>query len=356
MANQDKVRSCLIQALASAAGLDPHANTITDASVFDSLGIDSVDLYTITAELADLLGKDLEATLFWDHETLGEVIAAVAHDGVPLAVKGLLSFADDLTSPITAAVFCIPGIGGHPSAYRDLAQTLELPIPVAGLNFPGPGEAQATLVTPQGLASDLITRVREVQPVGPYRLIGHSYGGIVAFEMAQQLRANGEQLAFVGLLDAYLASGVQRLSFRRRLQTHNRRLQALTGKDRRRYLADRGLELTDRLFGVRGTRLLDATAPFDERLEALMRARSASWSGYVAEPFDGSVTLFRTTKPGDEGFFGVEPTSGWGEVVSDLDLVHIPGAHQDVLEPENLGELVNELRPRLLAGIDAPNP
>lgn len=54
------------------------------------------------------------------------------------------------------------------------------------------------------LASDYIEIIRRHQPQGPYRVAGISFGGIVAYEVAQQLRAMGADVAFVGLIDAIL--------------------------------------------------------------------------------------------------------------------------------------------------------
>src|SRR5205814_7779484 len=60
------------------------------------------------------------------------------------------------------------------------------------------------------LASDYVAIIRQHQPHGPYRIAGMSFGGIVAYEVAQQLRAGGEEVVFIGLIDAILPeSGVR---------------------------------------------------------------------------------------------------------------------------------------------------
>jgi len=69
--------------------------------------------------------------------------------------------------------------------------------PVYGLQLLG---EHATVAD---VAEDLVRRIREIQPVGPYHLLGTSFGGLVAHEMAAQLQEVGEPVALVALLDSY---------------------------------------------------------------------------------------------------------------------------------------------------------
>ena len=52
------------------------------------------------------------------------------------------------------------------------------------------------------MASRYLAAIRSVQPHGPYRLVGYSAGGLIAYAMAEQLIEEGETLAFLGLIDA----------------------------------------------------------------------------------------------------------------------------------------------------------
>lgn len=351
MADRTELRTWLVDTLATAAEID--AAQITDNTFFEVLGIDSVELYTITADLADWLEVDLEATLFWDHERVGEVVDLLAQDEPVVLSERILELNGSLRPPVTSAVFCVAGVRGHPSAYRDLARTLQLPVPVVGLGFPGPDAVGTPSVRPEDLATDLIERMREVQPLGPYRLLGHSYGGIVAFEIAQQLAAAGERVDFLGLLDAYLVSGVTKRAFHQRAHALATIYRGLDKGGRREFMADRRFNLRDRFDGLRVTAPEASDAPFNERLDELSRARSAAWSRYEAKPYDGAATLFRTENPADDGIFDVEPTSGWGAVVADLDVVAAPGRHEDVLEAVHAEEIAAALRPRLMSAFAA---
>ena len=162
-------------------------------------------------------------------------------------------------------------------------------------------------------------------------------------------RANGSTSS--ALLDAYLVSGVTKRAFHRRAAAHASRFRRLDRAGRREYIGDRVFTVRDRFERLRLSEAPDSDAPFNERLDELSRARSAAWSRYDALPYDGSATLFRTANPADDGIFDVEPTSGWGAVVADLEVVPAPGRHEDVLEAMHADEIAAALRPRLMSAL-----
>jgi amino acid adenylation domain-containing protein len=91
----------------------------------------------------------------------------------------------------------------------DLARHLGPIRPIYALSFGLPAMGRDISVSRpdriEDLAAHYIEEMRTVQSHGPYYLIGHSVGGCIAFEMAQQLTEQGEEIAFLGLLDSYPA-------------------------------------------------------------------------------------------------------------------------------------------------------
>jgi thioesterase domain-containing protein len=73
-------------------------------------------------------------------------------------------------------------------------------IPVYALPAP---PADAPLRTVEGMATRLVRMIREVQPSGPYRVAGWSFGGVLAYEVASQLIGRDEIVEFVGMFDSY---------------------------------------------------------------------------------------------------------------------------------------------------------
>jgi amino acid adenylation domain-containing protein len=100
-------------------------------------------------------------------------------------------------------LFFVHAVGGSVTPYAPLAALLGADQPFYGLEHPGLHGDTAARRIPE-IAASYLTAIREVQPVGPFHLGGWSFGGVVAVEMAGQLRAGGEEVALVVVLDAGL--------------------------------------------------------------------------------------------------------------------------------------------------------
>ena len=105
-----------------------------------------------------------------------------------------------------APLFCVPGAGASVTVFHALAQSLDARLPVHGLQPRGLCGRLAPHVDVESAARAYIRAMREVAPRGPYRLLGHSYGGWVALEMARQLEAAGERVASLVVLDSRVPS------------------------------------------------------------------------------------------------------------------------------------------------------
>jgi pimeloyl-ACP methyl ester carboxylesterase len=97
--------------------------------------------------------------------------------------------------------FCIHGAGGNVLIYRDLSQNLGPDQPFYGLQSPGLDGSRPPLTRIEEMATLYVKEMRKVQPYGPYFLGGYCMGGTIAYEMAQQLRAQGQQVALLALFD-----------------------------------------------------------------------------------------------------------------------------------------------------------
>ena len=103
-------------------------------------------------------------------------------------------------------MFFVPDAWGQLNLYAGLVEQLATDRPVLGLQLPLV-DADGRHRTIEEVAADALAQLREVQPDGPYSLIGYSFGGLVAYEMAPRLRAAGEAVAYLGLLDARPPAG-----------------------------------------------------------------------------------------------------------------------------------------------------
>ncbi len=106
-----------------------------------------------------------------------------------------------------APLFCVPGAGASVTAFAALAQQLDGSVPIHGLQPRGLCGQLVPHASVEAAAAFYLAAVREVAPRGPYRLLGHSFGGWVALEMARQLEQAGEQVALLAVLDSDAPAG-----------------------------------------------------------------------------------------------------------------------------------------------------
>ncbi|WBU50059.1 amino acid adenylation domain-containing protein [Kosakonia pseudosacchari] len=100
-------------------------------------------------------------------------------------------------------LFCIPGAGASAFSFLDLVGFLPAKLPVYALQARGLTNVKTMPhLTIEETARDYICAIRERQPSGPYHLIGHSFGGWIAFEIALQLQAQGEMVADLIIIDS----------------------------------------------------------------------------------------------------------------------------------------------------------
>ncbi|GLZ32193.1 hypothetical protein Lesp02_43810 [Lentzea sp. NBRC 105346] len=101
------------------------------------------------------------------------------------------------------AVFCVHPAGGLSWCYAGLIKHLQGEHPIYGLQARGLDTDEQLPGSFADMADDYLRLMREVQPTGPYHLVGYSSGGILAHTMAARLEAAGEQVGLVAILDTY---------------------------------------------------------------------------------------------------------------------------------------------------------
>ncbi|MEV6133408.1 amino acid adenylation domain-containing protein [Streptomyces violaceusniger] len=116
----------------------------------------------------------------------------------PLAVMLELRAGGDHTP-----LFCVHPAAGISWVYGGLLQHLDAAHPVYGLQARGLTDPAARPLTVQEMAGDYLARLRAVQPHGPYRLLGWSFGGVIAHALATGLQARGEEVELLAVLDGY---------------------------------------------------------------------------------------------------------------------------------------------------------
>ncbi|MFF2078108.1 amino acid adenylation domain-containing protein [Kitasatospora sp. NPDC058162] len=180
---------------------------------FFALGGDSLRSVQIVGRAAKA-GLTLSLADVFTHKTVA-ALAAVARPAGPGPVgggAGIGRLPAALLEPVLAIrpgggaepLFCVHGGVGFGLPYAELAAHLDPDRPVHALQSEGIAAPAGQWRKPVGvreLATEYLARIRAVQPHGPYHLLGWSFGGLVAHELAVQLRAAGEPVAFLAALD-----------------------------------------------------------------------------------------------------------------------------------------------------------
>ena len=157
----------------------------------------------LMARIEKRLGTTLPLAALFSAPTL-EALAALTETsgGHPAGRKGRGSLV--AIKPATnrdtdqASFFCVHPIGGNVLCYLDLARHLAPDQPFYALQTPDDRPPAKSI---EEMAARYLAEVRRVQPQGPYRLGGWSMGGLVAFEMARQLAAEGQEPELLALID-----------------------------------------------------------------------------------------------------------------------------------------------------------
>jgi thioesterase domain-containing protein len=233
-------------------------------------------------------------------------------------------------------LFLVHAAHGNVLLYQQVASHLGPDQPVYGLQSEGLSGDGRLNSTVEEMASKYVKEIMTVQPHGPYLLGGYCLGGVVAFEVAQQLTALGEKVETVVLLDSYNPTAIPRVKallctpvhLLQNLWFHGANSVSVRGNDRRRFLREKvDIALTRLEIRIRATwrsaRQLRATNAHRRDPHLLVKkVNDRAASRYVPKPYGGSVVLIRSK--GD--FFGLaNPSFGWSDVVgSDLVISELP--------------------------------
>ncbi|NUS93557.1 MAG: amino acid adenylation domain-containing protein [Nocardia sp.] len=100
-------------------------------------------------------------------------------------------------------LFCVHPVGGTAWQFTPLARRLRADRPLVGLQLPALRGVESGAANLDELAARYLSTIREIQPGGPYHLLGYSLGGNIVHAIAAALTAGGEEVAFVGLVDSH---------------------------------------------------------------------------------------------------------------------------------------------------------
>lgn len=321
---------------------------------FFTIGGDSLQAMRIFVEIERTIGKKLPLSLLFQASTVAQQSELLQKKDW---VADWSSLVEIQPHGNALPLFCFPGVGGNVLNYHDLSMNLGLDQPCYALQSKGLGMQEEPLARVEDIAEYNIQIIKSVQPEGPYCFCGSSFGGMVAYEIAQQLHALGEEIALVAMFDTHGPNYPKRLPgmtrrkvrFRRRLQNlqkHLVNLRGLSMKGRFRYLRLRAPSLFGRIRLWANNKYQEIRYPLPEDLKKVRKAnKKAAQYGYTPPKFGGRLVLFRASHQP----YGIipDPLLGWGEIAGDrIEVFEVEGHHDTLLwEPQvgNVAEVMKTL-------------
>ena len=319
---------------------------------FFKLGGHSLLAVRLMARIEKVWRKTLPLTALFQSKTIEDLAGLIGHETSTPTWSSLVRLKGGVKPPF----FCIHPVGGNILCYAGLAYTFDLERPFYGLQAQGLNQGQVPQTKLEVMASHYLNEIRSVQASGPYFLGGWSVGGLLAFEVAQQLRAQGEKIALLAMFDTRTPD---QMGF---AQTDDARLlrsfaidlglpfERLAGslQDHSRLDIDGSLGLILQAATTAGILPQEISLDFMRRHFEVFAANVRAARNYKPRSYQDRITLFAAQDNRGEPRAGdFDPTYGWRELSPEVEVFAIPGDHYTIMREPNMGMLANELNRQL---------
>jgi acetoacetyl-CoA synthetase len=288
---------------------------------FFGLGGNPASAAKLFGEIAEVCGRHLSPVLVYSVPTIEALAAVLEQPDQPRVPPLLLLKAGTQPPPI----FIAHGLGDTVLDLFQLVEKIESAHPIYGIQARGVDGVDEPLTSVEAMAQFHLEAIKQLQPHGPYFLIGYSLGGLVALEIAQRLSAGGEKIALLALVESY--------PHRNQLGLVQRMLVSLR-------LAKRQARLVSAL--AFGRTRSEISAPFggkasqSSHYERLMRDVSKrmrdsahmALKRYRPQFYRGEMRFVRA----EIGtIFPDDPVAVWSDLAEQFEIETIPGDHWSVL-------------------------
>ncbi len=318
---------------------------------FLALGGDSLSVEEMLADICERFHIELSSADLLNAPTLREFSAVVARGSArqaehPDAVRLR-------TGSGERRLFCFAGAGALALQFLPLARHLDgwdvLAFQAHGLERRAMADWSIAAHARRALRT-----IRLEQPHGPYRLAGHSFGGMVAIEVAHRLRSEGEEVALLGMIDTYLpVHAMDELGLTGQFgRLSDRPSTTVLGKALAKMLSDVGEQSLQRTTPLRATvRLLRArTAGIvrysgQQQFDTFFYQSVLAARGYQPEPYDGpAIVVSGLGNPNDR--------AEWGDLLTgDVRFVSVDGEHSAMMREPHVRGVAEALLQQLDASL-----
>jgi amino acid adenylation domain-containing protein len=304
---------------------------------FFYLGGNSLLAMRLLAQIERIFGEDLPLSLLFQEPTIEHLAGVLRRQG-GYQPSPLVKIQTEGSKP---PFFCMHPVGGSVICYYELARHMGTDYPLYGLQAIGLDGEQEPSARIEDMVAQYLKAVRSIQPEGPYFLGGWSMGGVLAFEMAQQLQEQGQRIGMLVLMDSWApmpdesrpvneSEAVLLTRFARDLGGRYAKnlivseeiINSLDYNERFNYVLEQAKKST---ILPQDTELTQIKNLFKVYQFNIVGARS-----YVPEVYTNQITFFRSMERQTNMF--QDPVIGWKGLSSEpIKVYDIPGSHYTIL-------------------------
>lgn len=319
----------------------PTSEIDPDAPIYE-VGLDSLETVGLLTEIELRVDRRVPlADVIYEGRTIRDLATLLRQSDWTPITRSLVALRHEGDKP---PVFCVHPLGGNVACFVPLANLLGSDRPFYGLQSRGLFDGEGLLTSCEDMAVRYIEEIKSVQPRGPYVLLGACFGGMVAYEMARQLDAGGDQVGFLGLIDprtppTLLKSAEAEIAALEAGQTQTLSERAEVLRALKAEAAEKHDDGMETIF-----------IPDDPILRRVMATNGQARDVYDPKPYSGHATFFWANKTAGQMGFDHDPRVCWTTLCEGgLALYELPVNHYEILHKRYVRHLANKLRDCLSA-------
>ena len=275
---------------------------------FFDLGGDSSLALQLFNEIAKVCGRELPPVTIYQAPTI-TALAALLEQPATTRFPPLVLMKSGTEGP---PIFLAHGLGGSAMDFFQPVKHIQTGNPIYGMQARGIDGVDEPFDRIEDMVQFHLDAIRELQPRGPYLLIGYSLGGLVVLEMAHLLSAMGEKVGLLAMLDAY--PHLSHLALGQRLRIRARR-------------ARRGLQFVGDLGGSASYKP-PAGVSFSPVMQRVRNCAYLALTRYRPRLYRGKVKFVRAA---NSSVFPHDAAAVWTKFAPDLEVETVPGDHLGII-------------------------
>lgn len=342
---------------------------------FFELGGHSLVAVQLFSQVKKVMGVDIPISTLFKAPTIEKLATTISQAGWLTPWLSLVSIKPEGSQ----APFFFHGGAAEAMTWARFGRQLSSDRPFYGLQLPALNGKSMCQNSVEEIASLCIKEIRTIQPNGPYFLGGHCFGGTIAFEIAQQLKAQGEEVAMLALVDTYapktmpnnnlfltIRASYHHLDFliSKTFYYHADKLKQANFISQLTYLADwlrkkvssklikfkspaikknNNSKLQPTLQNSPNFQNYEKFIPYEVRYLQAEKMNREAKAKYIPQVYPGHLLLFRASKQKLEWYFGEK--LGWEDLAAaGVEIHEIPGIFGNLFNAASLPFLVQEIK------------